>query len=941
MAAEAAGRVDTVRTDLKPLIRQAAGSDVQFAVHVPHAVSSRAQGSWSRSAGWSTWHYAVRIPTAVSLSFHASRLQLPPSAVLTVRSAATTQTYRASDLRGSELWSRIQPGEALEFSLQVPSGAQANADLEIASFQAGFRALGAGAQDHPYYRALAAAAAADAGGNSGCVQNYSCAATTANTPSAQATVALVIGNLYQCTGTLLNDVRGDNTPYVLTARHCESGSYGGGNPGAAASVTVYWDAVTPCGSALGSIYDPGVATQTGATTVVEQEDAWLLRLDQSPVVADAVLAGFDARGRSVTGGYTIHHALGHDKQFVAWFGRAASVQRNQVLDTEYLSHFLEVVNQTGNIGPGASGAGLMDSNNRFVGLTSLGRGTSDPSGYESCPAPSPRAPNGSNGAADFTSLAGIWNSTADSTSTTGNATLRSVLDPGFTGTQVVSSAPAASMSFSASDHTPQVGDVLALSWNAPGATQCTASGGVSGDGWSGTVAGAASRNVTASAPGVVSYHLQCTLSGARTVSSEISVNWTGPAPYLSWSSSGNAWVNQPVTLSWSANVSPCAIEGGGVSLSDQPASGTTTTTQSTPGDVDYQITCGAGAAEITQTTTVSYVTPGIDFDVNSTDRRLGESLVLKWLTYADSCTPTGGQPNDGWTGVSFVPRAGAEQFLTTATTLGTFTYTLTCSAGSSSVQQSVTVTIENGAAYVSAAVNQPTLTYSGTPADYVTFNWTSNLSNCTPGSQPSLSPLTAGTPMAEDSVTFDPTAPGNYVFSVTCTSAADPTLQAQTSVDVSVLAPPPPTASMTITPATVLAPQTFTVSWSSTNARSCTLTGEGDPDWSALWTPDASVPSTGSQTFTADHPGSYTLGVSCQSIDPNQSPAAAQATVTVMAAAQSPPVAPAKSGGGGGGALGALELGLLGWLLARKRTQNSRVASPAIALYNAAPQPER
>jgi hypothetical protein len=53
----------------------AADSKVQFAVAVPHA-----------------WRYAVRIPTAVSMSFHAARVRLPAAATMTVRSAKTTIT---------------------------------------------------------------------------------------------------------------------------------------------------------------------------------------------------------------------------------------------------------------------------------------------------------------------------------------------------------------------------------------------------------------------------------------------------------------------------------------------------------------------------------------------------------------------------------------------------------------------------------------------------------------------------------------------------------------------------------------------------------------------------------------------------------------------------------------------------------------------------------
>ncbi len=313
------------------------------------------------------------------------------------------------------------------------------------------------------------------------MQNYACALSSTNSGPAQATVGLVVANLYQCTGTLINDVPGDNTPYVLTARHCQTGKLGGGNPGAAATVTVYWNAMTACGQALGSLYDPNVPVQTGAASLVEQQDAWLIRLDASPIVTGAQFAGFDASGRAIQGGYTIHHALGFDKQLVNWRGAALAQHRLGVLGVTYASDFWDVVNAAGNSGPGASGSGLFDAANHLVGALSLGRSTADASGYESCPVPQGAAPNGANGTNDFTSLAAVWNSTADPTGTA--ATLRSVLDPQGTGVLQTATAPAASMSFTSSFGSVEVGSSVLLSWNAAGASQCVASGGQGGDGW--------------------------------------------------------------------------------------------------------------------------------------------------------------------------------------------------------------------------------------------------------------------------------------------------------------------------------------------------------------------------------------------------------------------------------------------------------------------------
>ena len=492
--AAAAAAAFVVRTNLEPLIRAAADSPVQFAVPVPHTASTAASGTWSVAGGQASWHYTVQVPTAVSLSFHALVPSFPASAALLVSGAHSATSYGAGDLRRGELWSRVHAGDTLELTLTVAAADAARVDLRIVSLQAGYRAIGPGVTDHALYKRLVPTGApAD---NASCATNYECEVTAGNTTPASATVALVVENLYQCSGTLINDVPGDDTPYILTARHCETGQLGGGNPSAASAVTVYWNATSACGTPLGSIYDGGLPSQTGAHTVVEQQDAWLIELDTNPVVADAQFAGFDASGAAVQGGYTIHHAQGRDKQFVGWSGTAFALQEQDALGTAYLSNLLETVNQTGNIGPGASGSGLFNRNNRLVGALTLGRKSTDASGYGACPVTPAPAPNGSNGVADFTPLAAVWTATADTTSSTGGTTLQAVLDPGNTGSRVVpgkpvemvadNAAPPPAPQITFSPATVAAGQSFTAGWSATNAANCTLTGGIPGGTWGGS-----------------------------------------------------------------------------------------------------------------------------------------------------------------------------------------------------------------------------------------------------------------------------------------------------------------------------------------------------------------------------------------------------------------------------------------------------------------------
>jgi hypothetical protein len=932
-----------IKTDLESLIRVAATSRTQFAVEVPYPISTTSSGSWTTSNGQATWHYAVRLPTAVSLSFHATRGKLPGSAALTVTGTNTTFTYHGKDLHNSELWSRIQPGDTLELSLSVPVADKANTLLEIGSFQAGYRSLGWGVQDHPYYRKLQQRGAA-AVASTGCAQNYMCSVSPANTAPGQATVGLVIGSMYQCTGTLINDTSEDNTPYVLTARHCETGVLGGGNPGAAASVTVYWDATVACGSPLGSLYDPQVQTQTGATTVVEQQDTWLIQLDNSPVVSDAQFAGYDASGATVQGGYTIHHALGFDKQYTTWFGNALAVQQSSALGVQYVSNFLETVNATGNIGPGASGSGLFNQNNLLVGSASLGRtnGGSD-QGYEACPVPSPAAANGSNGAADFTSLAAVWNSTADTTSTTGTHTLKTILDPQNTGASTVASTPAISMTFNASTYSLPVGATATLTWNAPDASLCTAGGGVDGDSWQGTMQAAGSLTISESTARIVNYTLKCQ-ADSRIITAALTVTWGTPQPTVSFTGSSVAWTNTPATLKWVSNYAPCTIYGGSVALANLPSSGSITTTQSTTGNVSYQIQCGTSSNGITGGWSVDYVTPSLEFFANRTDLQLGQPLNLGWITAAQSCVPSGGAPNDGWTGTAFGNPLdpGNTGFNPVVTTLGTYTYTLTCSSGNVSLQQSLTVSVENNPGYATLSATPTSETFTNTLADTITLTFASNLYNCYSTSDPVAATQTDyRTPTT---ITARPLAPGTYTFKVVC-FPWDTIVGQVTSapVTVTVLPPDPPTATISISPATVAAGQTGTLTWSSTSAKQCVGTGTPPPEF--MW-PAGQVVTSQSYALISNTPGTYTIGISCESLLAGGPTATAQATFTVTASQSTSGGGSSSTGGGkttgttgttsgsngsgdkgGGGALSLVDLLQLAALAAATRAMRARTVA--------------
>jgi hypothetical protein len=906
-AQSSAPTVDVVQVDLNPLIDAAVKDRNRFAVDIPHPIDSSqaGTGTWSITRGLATWHYSVRVPTAVSLSFHAANIFLPSSAQLKVLGGGSTYIYSAKDINKRQLWSRIAKGDSLAIELTVAPKQRRYVVLQIASVQAGYRGFGHAVPDHPYYTRLRQQTRG--GSISSCIVNYECDVTAANTAPGQATVAIIVGNAFQCSGTLINDVPHDGKPYVLTARHCENGQLGGGNPAAAANVVVYWDATSPCGSALGTLYDPGIVTQQGATTVVEQQDAWLLLLSQPPAASDAYLAGFDATGGTIQGGYTIHHALSNDKQFTAWNGQAVAqtIAANTSLSVSYTSNFWDVVNLTGTIGPGASGSALFDQNNRVVGSLSLGNeagATAD--GYLQCPLSPPPSPTAQNALALFTSLAAVWNSTSDSTGST--STIQQVLDPNNTSTLIVDSiAGPATARLTPSELVVGIGATITLSWSAVGASSCTASGGTADDGWSGTLSASGNQLIRESATGAITYIISCTYPDGHQSTDQVTVTWLSSNPEASVVAPAIVWAGGSWPVTWFTNDPPCQLTVGGTTQTLSGTSGTISVTQATPGTYDYHIACGNGSPPATADANVDVIAPSINFFPSTTDLRLGQVLEMRWSSLANSCTTEGGMPNDGWSGTQLVGGNGLLYPVPAA--VGTYTYTVNCVQGPISTQASVTVTVENNPPYATLSVIHDVIAVGQT----MTVSYKSNMAGCDLSQVPVGTQAqgvfevssTGGTSEGTNTYSGGNVGASQFTFACEGENNTGPPAVSATPLTVTVQQTAAPTATISA-PANAVTGTPFTVSWQTSGATSCSASGGGADGTS--WSGSVTLPS-GQTTVTPTVAGSFTYTLLCVGQTPSDT-MTVQATVKVTT--PSPPSGGSGSSGGGG-AFDWLTLGML------------------------------
>jgi hypothetical protein len=183
----------------------------------------------------------------------------------------------------------------------------------------------------------------------------------------------------------------------------------------------------------------------------------------------------------------------------------------------------------------------------------------------------------------------------------------------------------------------------------------------------------------------------------------------------------------------------------------------------------------------------------------------GESTLSWESTNADSCSASG-----AWSGSK---ATSGEEVVGPLDADSSFT--LTCQGAGGTAEQSVTVSVP-------AAGSPPTLTLTADPASILpgtssTLSWSStNADSCSASGAWSGSKATLGEevvgPLDVDSQ-----------FTLTCEGAGG-TAEQSVTVTVSAVASPP-TLTLTADPASVLAGSSSTLSWSSTNADSCTASG--------------------------------------------------------------------------------------------------------------------
>ncbi len=178
-----------------------------------------------------------------------------------------------------------------------------------------------------------------------------------------------------CTGSLINNVRYNRRPFILTANHCLDSQ-----EDAEATVAIFNYEVTECdGNELKYENQQSVsgANLIATTPEIDQLDFSLIELSESiPLNYKPYYAGWSLRSKNIRQAVTIHHPEGDVKKI--------SIDSNAVESESFpgelyndTSHWLVNEWEVGTTQEGSSGSPLFNQNKRIIGDLSGGRADCD------------------------------------------------------------------------------------------------------------------------------------------------------------------------------------------------------------------------------------------------------------------------------------------------------------------------------------------------------------------------------------------------------------------------------------------------------------------------------------------------------------------------------------------------------------------------------------
>jgi hypothetical protein len=202
-------------------------------------------------------------------------------------------------------------------------------------------------------------------------------------------------------------------------------------------------------------------------------------------------------------------------------------------------------------------------------------------------------------------------------------------------------APPPTVSIAVNPTSVVLGASSTLTWSSTNATSCAASGA-----WSGSQSTSGSQSVTPSSIGTSAYTLSCTGPGGNESATANLTVTQPPPPTVNLSANvGTAFVEQPVTLTWSS-IGATACTATGAWSGAEPVSGSAVVTPSSAGTPTYSLSCtgpgGTGSASTQISVNAADISIANAFTPNAVTISTSEGAPYGdcdfWIETASGCT---------------------------------------------------------------------------------------------------------------------------------------------------------------------------------------------------------------------------------------------------------------------------------------------------------------
>jgi len=186
------------------------------------------------------------------------------------------------------------------------------------------------------------------------------------------------GSGYWCTGSLVNNVRGDFMPYILTADHC---GYGASTADLQQWIFYFgYEAATCQGITSTSKSLTGATLKAhGGSQGDTGSDFYLVKLDQKiPDTFDVVFNGWNRKDTTSPSGVCIHHPWGDIKKISTYnVPLTTAIYGGNPNPCFWEVSWIQTTNGHGVTEPGSSGSPLLDNFGRIVGTLTGGDSSCD------------------------------------------------------------------------------------------------------------------------------------------------------------------------------------------------------------------------------------------------------------------------------------------------------------------------------------------------------------------------------------------------------------------------------------------------------------------------------------------------------------------------------------------------------------------------------------